>query len=164
ALEEGTYAEWLYSLLAPRVARIVVCDPARTPDAGGGRKSDRLDARKLAEWLRLARAVLCRRCRSSRGRPSGMQRTPREACRTPSPSRSCGRSWWEPTSLSFCRLWTSLCLLPFCQEPCCRPVSTNRNQALLTRRTSSGEIDAANSRVEIISSQTLPRAGAPPAP
>jgi transposase len=53
ALEEGTYAEWLYSLLAPRVARIVVCDPRQNPRRRGEKKSDRLDARKLAEWLRL---------------------------------------------------------------------------------------------------------------
>jgi len=53
ALEEGTYAEWLYSLLAPRVTRIVVCDPRQNPRRRGEKKSDRLDARKLAEWLRL---------------------------------------------------------------------------------------------------------------
>lgn len=53
ALEEGSYAEWLYSLLAPRVARIVVCDPRQNPRRRGEKKSDRLDAHKLAEWLRL---------------------------------------------------------------------------------------------------------------
>jgi transposase len=53
ALEEGTYAEWLYGLLAPRVAKIVVCDPRQNPRRLGEKKSDRLDARKLADWLRL---------------------------------------------------------------------------------------------------------------
>jgi transposase len=53
ALEEGTYAEWLYGLLAPRVAKVVVCDPRQNPRRLGEKKSDRLDARKLAEWLRL---------------------------------------------------------------------------------------------------------------
>ena len=53
ALEEGTQAEWLYGLLAPRVAHIVVCDPRKNPRHLGEKKSDRLDARKLAEWLRL---------------------------------------------------------------------------------------------------------------
>jgi len=53
ALEEGTYAEWLYGLLAPRVAQIVVCDPRQNPRRLGEKKSDRLDARKLAEGLRL---------------------------------------------------------------------------------------------------------------
>lgn len=53
ALEEGTQAEWLYGLLAPRVAEVVVCDPRQNPRRPGEKKSDRLDARKLAEWLRL---------------------------------------------------------------------------------------------------------------
>jgi transposase len=51
--EEGTPAEWLYGLLAPRVSEIVVCDPRRNPRRAGEKKSDRLDAHKLAEWLRL---------------------------------------------------------------------------------------------------------------
>jgi transposase len=53
ALEEGIYAQWLYSLLAPRVVRIVVCDPRQNPRRRGDKKSDCLDAHKLAEWLRL---------------------------------------------------------------------------------------------------------------
>ena len=53
ALEEGTYAEWLYDLLVPHVAKIIVCDPRQNPRHKGEKKSDRLDARKLAEWLRL---------------------------------------------------------------------------------------------------------------
>lgn len=53
ALEEGTCAEWLYALLAPQVAKVVVCDPRQNPRRLGEKKSDRLDARKLAEWLRL---------------------------------------------------------------------------------------------------------------
>jgi len=53
ALEEGTCAAWLYSLLAPQVAKVVVCDPRQNPRRLGEKKSDRLDARKLAEWLRL---------------------------------------------------------------------------------------------------------------
>jgi pimeloyl-ACP methyl ester carboxylesterase len=53
ALEEGTCAAWLYALLAPQVAKVVVCDPPQNPRCLGEKKSDRLDARKLAEWLRL---------------------------------------------------------------------------------------------------------------
>jgi len=53
ALEEGTCAAWLYALLAPQVAKVVVCDPRQNPRRLGEKKSDRLDARKLAEWLRL---------------------------------------------------------------------------------------------------------------
>jgi len=53
ALEEGTCAEWLYAMLAPQVAKVVVCDPRQNPRRLGEKKSDRLDARKLAELLRL---------------------------------------------------------------------------------------------------------------
>lgn len=53
ALEEGKYAEWLYGLLAPRVAQIVVCDPRQNPRRVREKKRDRLDARRLAEGLRL---------------------------------------------------------------------------------------------------------------
>jgi len=53
ALEEGTAAHWLYTLLAPHVAQVVVCDPRQNPRRLGEKKSDRLDARKLAELLRL---------------------------------------------------------------------------------------------------------------
>ena len=52
ASEEGACAAWLYALLAPQVARVVVCDPRQNPRLLGEKKSDRLDARKLAEWLR----------------------------------------------------------------------------------------------------------------
>src|SRR5579872_1203838 len=51
--EEGTSAHWLYTLLAPHVAKVVVCDPRQNPRRLGEKKSDRLDARKLAEGLRL---------------------------------------------------------------------------------------------------------------
>lgn len=53
AMEEGTSAHWLYSVLEPHVAQVVVCDPRQNPRRLGEKKSDRLDARKLAEWLRL---------------------------------------------------------------------------------------------------------------
>jgi transposase len=51
--EEGTYAEWLYDLLLPQVAKLVVCDPRQTPRRKKENKSDRIDARQLAEWLRV---------------------------------------------------------------------------------------------------------------
>ena len=53
AFEEGTYAEWLYDLLAPKVTKIVVCDPRQNPQRKSGSKSDKIDAQKLAGWLRL---------------------------------------------------------------------------------------------------------------
>src|SRR5712675_2218258 len=51
-LEEGTWAAWLYDLLRPHVTKIVVCDPRRNALLKVGNKSDRIDARKLAELLR----------------------------------------------------------------------------------------------------------------
>jgi transposase len=51
--EEGTWAAWLYDLLVSRVARLVVCDPRHNALLQRGSKSDPLDARKLAELLRL---------------------------------------------------------------------------------------------------------------
>jgi transposase len=53
ALEEGTAAHWLYTVLAPQVAQVMVCDPRQNPRRLGEKKNDRLDARKLAELLRL---------------------------------------------------------------------------------------------------------------
>jgi transposase len=53
ALEEGTAAHWLYTLLEPHVAEVVVGDPRQNSRRLGEKKSDRLDARKLAELLRL---------------------------------------------------------------------------------------------------------------
>ncbi len=50
--EEGTSAAWLYDLLKPHVANVLVCDPRKTALLKDGSKSDRIDARKLAELLR----------------------------------------------------------------------------------------------------------------
>jgi len=47
--EEGTSAAWLYDLLRPHVARLVVCNPRKNALLKQGNKSDRIDARKLAE-------------------------------------------------------------------------------------------------------------------
>src|SRR6266852_7723119 len=51
--EEGTWATWLYDLLKPHVRKVVVCDPRRNALLQEGNKSDRIDARKLAELLYL---------------------------------------------------------------------------------------------------------------
>jgi transposase len=51
--EEGTWAAWLYDLLKPHVAKLVVCNPRKNALLKHGNKSDRVDARKLAELLRL---------------------------------------------------------------------------------------------------------------
>jgi len=51
--EEGTWAAWLYDLLKPQVTRVVVCNPRKNALLKEGSKSDRVDARRLAELLRL---------------------------------------------------------------------------------------------------------------
>ena len=51
--EEGTWAAWLYDLLKPHVDKLVVCNPRKNALLKDGNKSDRIDARKLAELLRL---------------------------------------------------------------------------------------------------------------
>jgi transposase len=53
AFEEGTSATWLYDLLKPHVANVVVCNPRKNAALKQGNKSDKIDARKLAERLRL---------------------------------------------------------------------------------------------------------------
>jgi transposase len=50
--EEGTSAAWLYDLLQPHVAQLVVCDPRRNALLKAGNKNDRVDARKLSDLLR----------------------------------------------------------------------------------------------------------------
>jgi transposase len=51
--EEGTWAAWLYDVLKPHVAKLVVCNPRKNALLKDGNKSDRIDARKLAELLYL---------------------------------------------------------------------------------------------------------------
>jgi transposase len=51
--EEGTSAAWLYDLLKPRVTKLVVCDPRKNASMREGNQSDKIDARRLAELLRL---------------------------------------------------------------------------------------------------------------
>src|ERR1700726_5034489 len=51
-LEEGTWAAWLYDLLKPHVSKVLVCDPRKNSLLKAGNKSDRIDARKLADLLR----------------------------------------------------------------------------------------------------------------
>src|SRR6202167_4853381 len=51
--EEGTWSAWLYDLLHSRVDKLVVCNPRKNALLKDGNKSDRIDARKLAELLYL---------------------------------------------------------------------------------------------------------------
>lgn len=48
--EEGTQAQWLHDLIAPLVARVLVCD--RRGERRHGNKNDRFDADELSEQLR----------------------------------------------------------------------------------------------------------------
>lgn len=50
--EEGTHAAWLYDVLHKTKAGVVVCDPRKNRLLQDGNKSDRVDARKLAQLLR----------------------------------------------------------------------------------------------------------------
>src|SRR5438874_349915 len=50
--EEGTSAAWLYDVLQPHVAQVVVCDPRRNALLKAGNKNDRVDPRKLSDLLR----------------------------------------------------------------------------------------------------------------
>lgn len=51
AFEEGNQAAWLYDLLRPLVAHVVVCDPRQLP-AQQGNKADKPDTKRIAELLR----------------------------------------------------------------------------------------------------------------
>jgi transposase len=51
-LEEGTWGAWLYDLLRPHVTEVLVCDSRKNALLKAGNKSDRINARKLAELLR----------------------------------------------------------------------------------------------------------------
>src|SRR6266581_2302977 len=50
--EEGTHAAWLYDVLRPHVAEVVVCDPRKNKLLLEGNKGDRIEAHKLAQLLR----------------------------------------------------------------------------------------------------------------
>ncbi len=50
AIEESTQAAWLYDLIKPFVAHVVVCDPRKIIKQGN--KADKIDAQRLAELLR----------------------------------------------------------------------------------------------------------------
>ena len=51
-LEEGTHAAWLFELIKPLVAEVIVCNPRHNALLHSGNKSDTIDANKLAQLLR----------------------------------------------------------------------------------------------------------------
>lgn len=50
--EESPYAHWLYDVLSPCVAKLVVCEPRRNRLIACENKNDRVDAQDLADLLR----------------------------------------------------------------------------------------------------------------
>jgi transposase len=50
SIEEATWAAWLYDLLKAHVSEIVACNPRKNALLKDGSKSDRIDARKLADF------------------------------------------------------------------------------------------------------------------
>ncbi len=50
--EEGTHAAWLYDTLKRTKAKVIVCNPRKNRLLSDGNKSDKVDARKLAQLLR----------------------------------------------------------------------------------------------------------------
>jgi len=73
--EEGTWAAWLYDLLKPHVTEVLVCDPRKNALLKEGSKSDKIDARKLAELLppQPSQAGLSRRTRGTNSEGAGAQ-------------------------------------------------------------------------------------------
>lgn len=53
--EEGTLADWLYDVVHPLVAEVVVCNPRANKSLAVGNKFDMRDALELADLLRLGR-------------------------------------------------------------------------------------------------------------
>src|SRR5437762_6865521 len=51
--EEGTQANWLHEVVRPLVTEVEACDPRHNKLMQSGNKSDRVDAQRLAELLRL---------------------------------------------------------------------------------------------------------------
>jgi len=51
--EEGTSAAWLYDLLKPHVTELIVCDPRKNASMREDYQNDKIDARRLAELLRI---------------------------------------------------------------------------------------------------------------
>jgi transposase len=50
--EDGTHAAWLYDVFKQTTATVIVCDPRKNRLLQDGNKSDKVDARKLAQLLR----------------------------------------------------------------------------------------------------------------
>ena len=60
--EEGTSAAWLYDLLKPEVAEVLVCNPRQNALLRAGNKNDRVNARKLSGCVRGSSKKPTRHC------------------------------------------------------------------------------------------------------
>lgn len=98
AVEVGTQSAWLYEILKPVVTSITVCD-VRTHKRRGN-KSDRIDAQKLARWLRLGelKAVYQgdRNIRKLRDLAHGYLATVSDSTRVMNRIKALYRSWSIP--------------------------------------------------------------------
>jgi transposase len=65
--EEGAQAAWLYEVIHPLVAEVVVCDPRQNKLLKAGNKSDHIDVGKLARLLRLGELRPVYQSKSSQG-------------------------------------------------------------------------------------------------
>ena len=102
--EEGTWAAWLYDLLQPQVRQVLVCDPRRNALLKEGNKSDKIDARKLADLLRTGMLPgLPRRTRTADAARAGAQLSDHQP--RPEPSD-------EPDQSSVSRLEHPMCWDP----------------------------------------------------
>jgi len=103
-LEEGTWSTWLYELLQGRVARVVVCDARKITRMGN--KSDRLDARELADLLRCNRVSAVFHQDTGLRRLRELARTfvvlTKEQTRTMNRIKALYRSWAIPCSGQSC--------------------------------------------------------------
>jgi len=52
SISRSASAKWLYEVLRAHVTEVIVCDPRRNKLLGEGSKTDKVDARKLADLLR----------------------------------------------------------------------------------------------------------------
>lgn len=50
--EEGTHSDWLFDIINPMVAELIVCNPRHNHLLKAGNKNDLIDAKKLADLLR----------------------------------------------------------------------------------------------------------------
>ena len=60
--EEGTSADWLYTLLKPHVTEVLVCDPRKNALLKVGNKGDRIDARSDRIWEHWHARAKIQRC------------------------------------------------------------------------------------------------------